>query len=87
MTLLNIFHSGIIWVFPFICYGAAIYLFMQAYKASKSGSVTGGGGGFPRVESDQNVSMFKTWPFYWGVGLVIVGTVILIMIATDYKGV
>lgn len=87
MYLLNIFHSGGVWILPVLVYGASAHLFMMAYKASKSGSLTGGGNGKPLVESDQNVPIYRTWPFAWASVLFVVATIMLFMIATDYKGV
>lgn len=87
MSLLNIFNSGGLWVFPFITAIVFLWELSKAIRASKSGSVTGGGNGQKTEYSDQNVPIYKTGRFYWSLCWLVATIILLWWLISDYKGV
>jgi hypothetical protein len=87
MTLLNIFHSGGLWAVLFLPLIGAIISFRNAYKASKSGSLVRDNEFSAWKESATNIPIYKTAWFYFGCLCVIAFLLILVFMASDYKGV
>lgn len=87
MTLLNIFNSGGLWLLPTVTFVMFLVTLYKAYLASKSGSVTGGGNLKPRVESSQNVPIYKTAMFKWSMCWLAATIILLWWLIVDYKGV
>lgn len=90
MTLLNIFHSGGLWIIPFILYLASLWSFYRGYLSSKSNSTTQVDTGTPNAHVEDNtgnVPFTKTPQFKYGVALFVIATIVLIWIALDYQGV
>ena len=91
MYLLNVFHSGGAWVIPVVLFLAAFYTLYKGYKASKSGSkkqIFDKDGNYVRTEkSDINVPIYKTNQFKFFLILFAAAVVVLIAMASEYKGV
>lgn len=90
MTVLNIFHSGGLWVIPILLFLFALWSIYRGYKSSKSNSTTQVGSGTRGVRIDDNtgnVSIVHTPQFWIGVALIVFGVIAWIWIGADYKGI
>lgn len=85
--LLNIFNSGGLWLLPTVTTIVFFVTLYKAYKASKSGSVIGGGNLVNRSESKQNVPIYKTSMFKWSMCWLVATIILLWWLIVDYKGV
>lgn len=88
MTVLNIFHSGGLWIIPFLLFAFATWSIYRGYKSSQSNSTTQTGTGTPGVRIEDNtgnVSIFHTPQFWIGVALIVFGVIAWIWIGADYK--
>ena len=93
IPLINIFHSGGLWLIPLVLFAGSARCFWLAGKAAKSNSTQQrglGSSGAHTVDNTGNVpvgSEDNKGYFVWGIMLFLCAVGSLIWIASDYKGV
>lgn len=90
--LLNIFHSGGLWVIPLMCLGGSLYCLYRAYRIHNSGQqLRDDTPGSPTrgqwIDVPGKYPYSKIGVAYFGVALLLAFIITLLVISSDYKGV
>jgi amino acid permease len=87
MTLMNIFHSGGLWLIPVLLLLASGWSFYRGYLSSRSNSTTSNPDTGEITDNTGNVPIYKTPQFIYGVVLFVISIIAFIWIGSDYRGV
>lgn len=83
--ILNIFHSGGLWLIPFALLLTSAWSFYRAYQSHNSNSTRNDTSGFH--DNQGNVPYTQIGSFWFGVVLALAAVVSFFMINADYTGV
>lgn len=92
-NILNIFHSGGLWLIPVVLFIAGVIVLAIGVKSSKSNSDQQVESGTPNVHTDHNTGNVplgqpgNVWPLVWGIALIVIAIIAFFIISSDYKGV
>lgn len=73
-----------LWVTFWLPFLGSLPFFYQAYKGSKSSSLTRPDSQLAWQPSDKNVPIYKIWRFWFGVALQVIAWGIVIYVNSDY---